>query len=100
MGSENLADESVYIVDELHYYNGLLGSHVAFIMRRLRRICAALGNSDVKFISCSATVANPEEHFKTIFGIEDVRLVDFDGSPSGMSWLYTVESSGLHVSTD
>ncbi|KAL2120492.1 hypothetical protein VTJ04DRAFT_4519 [Mycothermus thermophilus] len=71
------------VVDELHYYNGLLGSHVAFIMRRLRRICAALGNSDVKFISCSATVANPEEHFKTIFGIEDVRLVDFDGSPSG-----------------
>ncbi|KAL1836811.1 hypothetical protein VTJ49DRAFT_4627 [Mycothermus thermophilus] len=71
------------VVDELHYYNGLLGSHVAFIMRRLRRICASLGNRHVKFISCSATVANPEEHFKTIFGIEDVRLVDFDGSPSG-----------------
>ncbi|KAL2021926.1 hypothetical protein VTK56DRAFT_6345 [Thermocarpiscus australiensis] len=71
------------VVDELHYYNGLMGSHVAFIMRRLRRTCAALGNRHVKFISCSATVANPEEHFKTIFGIDDVRLVDFDGSPSG-----------------
>lgn len=70
-------------VDELHYYNGLMGSHVAFIMRRLRRTCAALGNRHVKFISCSATVANPEEHFKTIFGIDHVRLVDFDGSPSG-----------------
>ncbi|KAI0852443.1 P-loop containing nucleoside triphosphate hydrolase protein [Daldinia vernicosa] len=71
------------VVDELHYYNGLMGSHVAFIMRRLRRICAAVGNRKVKFVSCSATVANPREHFKTIFGIDDVHLVDFDGSPSG-----------------
>lgn len=71
------------VVDEIHVYNGLFGSHVAFIMRRLRRICAALGNRNIRFISCSATVANPTEHFKTIFGIEDVRLIDFDGSPSG-----------------
>ncbi|KAI9821248.1 MAG: hypothetical protein M1827_003983 [Pycnora praestabilis] len=71
------------VVDELHVYNGLFGSHVAFIMRRLRRICAAVGNRHVKFISCSATVANPEEHMKTIFGVENVKLTDFDGSPSG-----------------
>ncbi|KAI1079095.1 P-loop containing nucleoside triphosphate hydrolase protein [Whalleya microplaca] len=71
------------VVDELHYYNGLMGSHVAFIMRRLRRICAAVGNRRVKFISCSATVANPQEHFKTIFGLDDVHLIDFAGSPSG-----------------
>lgn len=71
------------VVDEIHVYNGLFGSHVAFIMRRLRRICAALGNRHIRFISCSATVANPKEHFKTIFGIENVRLTDFDGSPSG-----------------
>jgi len=49
-------------------------------MRRLRRICAAVGNSRVKFISCSATVANPLEHFRTIFGMDNVKLVDFDGS--------------------
>lgn len=71
------------VVDELHVYNGLFGSHVAFIMRRLRRICAAVGNRHIKFISCSATVANPEEHMKTIFGVKDVKLTDFDGSPSG-----------------
>ncbi|TVY35820.1 ATP-dependent helicase [Lachnellula occidentalis] len=71
------------VVDEIHVYSGLFGSHVALVMRRLRRICAAVGNSHVKFISCSATVANPEEHFKTIFGIENVRMTDFDGSPSG-----------------
>ncbi|KAF2152028.1 P-loop containing nucleoside triphosphate hydrolase protein, partial [Myriangium duriaei CBS 260.36] len=71
------------VVDELHVYNGLFGAHVALIMRRLRRICAAVGNRHVKFISCSATVANPEEHMKTIFGIDEVKLTDFDGSPSG-----------------
>lgn len=71
------------VVDELHVYNGLFGSHVAFIMRRLRRICAAVGNRHVKFVSCSATVANPEEHMKTIFGVDRIKLTDFDGSPSG-----------------
>lgn len=71
------------VVDELHVYNGLFGSHMAFIMRRLRRICAAVGNHDIKFISCSATVANPEAHMKTIFGVDQVKLTDFDGSPSG-----------------
>lgn len=71
------------VVDELHVYNGLFGAHVALIMRRLRRICAAVGNRKVKFISCSATVANPEDHMRTIFGLDDIALIDFDGSPSG-----------------
>ena len=79
----HLAETTVDLVDELHYYNGQLGSHVAFIMRRLRRVCAAVGNRRVRFISCSATVANPKEHFKTIFGVENVALIDYDGSPSG-----------------
>jgi len=71
------------VMDELHVYNGLFGAHVAFIMRRLRRVCAAVGNRKVKFISCSATVANPREHMQTVFGIEDVAVIDYDGSPSG-----------------
>lgn len=71
------------VVDELHVYNGLFGSHVAFIMRRLRRICEAYGNRHIKFITCSATIANPEEHMRTIFGIEKIRLTESDGSPSG-----------------
>ena len=71
------------VVDELHVYNGLFGSHVAFIMRRLRRICAAVGNRHVKFVSCSATVANPQEHMRTIFGLANTKVIDFDGSPSG-----------------
>jgi len=71
------------VVDELHVYNSLFGAHVALIMRRLRRVCAAVGNGHVKFISCSATVSNPEDHMKAIFGIDNVKTTDFDGSPSG-----------------
>ncbi|KAH8424565.1 ATP-dependent 3'-5' DNA helicase [Aspergillus melleus] len=78
-----LKNLKLVVVDELHVYNGLFGSHVAFIMRRLRRVCAAVGNRHVRFISCSATVANPEDHMKAVFGIDDVKLIDFDGSPSG-----------------
>jgi len=71
------------VVDELHYYGGLFGAHVALVMRRLRRICCAIGNDQVRFISCSATIANPVEHMQNLFGIDDVVLVDEDGSPSG-----------------
>ncbi|GAA5980934.1 hypothetical protein JCM11641_005489 [Rhodosporidiobolus odoratus] len=71
------------VVDELHTYSGLFGSHVAFVMRRLRRICAAVGNRHVQFVSCSATIANPAEHMRTIFGVEDILLIDEDGSPCG-----------------
>lgn len=76
------------VVDELHIYNGLFGAHVSFIMRRLRRICSALGNKTVQFVSCSATVANPKEHMQTLFGVEDVHVVTEDGSPAGRKeWL-------------
>lgn len=71
------------VVDELHVYNGLFGAHVSFIMRRLRRICAAVGNRRVQFISCSATVANPQEHMSTLFGVDNVEVITEDGSPAG-----------------
>ncbi|GAA98907.1 uncharacterized protein L969DRAFT_76721 [Mixia osmundae IAM 14324] len=77
---ENL---KLVVVDELHMYNGLFGCHVAFIMRRLRRVCAAVGNHRVMFVSCSATVSNPAEHMEAIFGITGVKVVDVDGSPTG-----------------
>lgn len=49
---------------ELHVYTGLFGSHVAFVMRRLRRLCAAVGNRrNLQFISCTATLPNAEEVF-------------------------------------
>ncbi|KAA1068597.1 hypothetical protein PGT21_019526 [Puccinia graminis f. sp. tritici] len=71
------------VVDELHIYSGLFGAHVAMIMRRLRRMCEAVGNAEVRFISCSATTINPEEHMKSLFGFDQVALVSEDGAPSG-----------------
>lgn len=69
---------------------------MAFIMRRLRRICAALGNKAVQFVSCSATVANPVGHFQTIFGIDEVILVDFDGSSTGTVSSHTPANQSNH----
>ncbi|KAF8316647.1 P-loop containing nucleoside triphosphate hydrolase protein [Clavulina sp. PMI_390] len=71
------------VVDELHYYSGLMGSHVALVMRRFRRVCTAVGNRRIRFISCSATISNPAKHMKSIFGIEDIEVVTDDGSPAG-----------------
>ncbi|KAI5481435.1 DNA/RNA helicase, DEAD/DEAH box type [Pseudohyphozyma bogoriensis] len=70
------------VVDELHTYRGLFGCHVAFVMRRLRRICAAVGNRRVQFISCSATIQNPVEHMSTVFGVENVELEHIIWNPA------------------
>ena len=53
------------VVDELHYYRGVYGSHLANIMRRLRRLCEFYG-SKPQFIACSATIANPKELAETL----------------------------------
>ncbi|KAJ3976472.1 P-loop containing nucleoside triphosphate hydrolase protein [Lentinula raphanica] len=76
----------LFVVDELHYYSGTFGSHVAQIMRRLRRVCAAIGNNHTRFVSCSATIANPLAHMVNIFGLESsqIQVVTEDGAPTGM----------------
>ncbi|KAM3578449.1 ATP-dependent 3'-5' DNA helicase [Umbelopsis sp. WA50703] len=71
------------VVDELHVYNGLFGSNVALIMRRLRRLCHMVGNYDVRFASCSATIGNAAQHMRAIFGLHHVHLVNEDGAPCG-----------------
>ncbi|MBM3449813.1 MAG: DEAD/DEAH box helicase [Armatimonadetes bacterium] len=69
------------VADELHTYRGVFGSHVANVLRRLRRICRFYG-ADPQFIACSATIANPKEHADRLTG-EDCVLVDRNGAPSG-----------------
>ncbi|MFB5663096.1 DEAD/DEAH box helicase [Alteribacillus sp. HJP-4] len=69
------------IVDELHTYRGVFGSHVANVIRRLKRIAAYYGSSPV-FISTSATIANPQELAETLTG-ETFQLINNNGSPSG-----------------
>ena len=51
----------VVVVDEIHIYRGVFGSHVANVLRRLQRLCRFYG-SDPRFICASATIANPREH--------------------------------------
>ncbi|MFP3043545.1 DEAD/DEAH box helicase [Treponema primitia] len=69
------------VIDEAHAYRGVLGSHVADVLRRLRRVCAFYG-SKPQFILCSATIANPKELAETLIG-GDVTLVDNNGAPRG-----------------
>jgi DEAD/DEAH box helicase domain-containing protein len=67
------------VVDEAHVYRGVFGSHVANVLRRLRRVAAIYG-ADPRFILTSATIANPLELAERLVGTE-FRLIDTDGAP-------------------
>ena len=69
------------VIDELHYYRGVYGSHFANLLRRLRRICEFYG-SKPRFLCCSATIANPKELAEALTG-EPFELVDRSGAPTG-----------------
>jgi DEAD/DEAH box helicase domain-containing protein len=75
------ANLAVVVIDEAHVYRGVFGSHVANVLRRLRRIAAAYG-TDPRFLLTSATIANPVELAQRLTGLDDVRLIDDDGSPA------------------
>nr|PZN39448.1 MAG: ATP-dependent helicase [Bacillota bacterium] len=69
------------VIDELHAYRGVFGSHLANVIRRLRRICRFYG-SDPVFLCASATIANPKELAERLTG-KEVHLVDQNGAPRG-----------------
>jgi DEAD/DEAH box helicase domain-containing protein len=69
------------VIDEVHAYRGVFGSHLANVVRRLQRICQHYGASP-QFICSSATIANPAEHAAAITG-KPMQLVENDGSPRG-----------------
>ncbi len=68
------------VIDELHTYRGVFGSHMTNVLRRLRRICEFYG-SKPQFICCSATIANPKDLAEKLLERE-VFLVDRSGAPS------------------
>ena len=72
---------AVVVIDEAHVYRGVFGSHVANVVRRLRRIAAAYG-TEPRFMLASATIANPAELAERLTGHENVALIDRDGAPS------------------
>ncbi len=76
---ELFANLAVVVVDEAHVYRGVFGSHVANVLRRLRRVAAAYG-TEPRFLMASATIANPLELAERLTGLEDFALIDDDGS--------------------
>jgi ATP-dependent helicase YprA (DUF1998 family) len=71
----------VVVIDEAHVYRGVFGSHIAGVIRRLLRIAAAYG-SDVRVLLASATIANPVELAERLTGLDDISLIERDGSPA------------------
>ncbi len=79
--AELFANLAIVVVNEAHVYRGVFGSHVANVLRRLRRVAAAYGTTP-RFLLTSATIANPLELAERLTGLEDVGLIDEDGSPA------------------
>jgi DEAD/DEAH box helicase domain-containing protein len=79
--AELFSNLAVVVIDEAHVYRGVFGSHVGNVLRRLRRIAAAYG-TEPRFLLTSATIANPVELAERLTGLEDVQLIDEDGSPT------------------
>lgn len=70
-----------FVIDELHYYRGVYGSHLANVIRRLKRICAFYGSNPI-FICCSATIGNPKELAESLVE-QPFECVEENGAPSG-----------------
>jgi DEAD/DEAH box helicase domain-containing protein len=74
-----LANLRYIVVDEAHVYRGVFGSHVANVLRRLRRMAAVYG-AEPQFLLASATIANPGEQARALTGLE-VSVIDRDAAP-------------------
>ena len=79
---ENLA---YVVIDEIHAYRGVFGSHLANVLRRLERICAFYGVRP-QFILCSATIGNPKEHAEALVG-RPVTAITESGAPAGEKYV-------------
>ncbi len=69
------------VIDEMHVYRGVFGSHVANVIRRLKRVCRFYG-SQPQFILTSATIGNPQDLAERLIE-KPVTMIDCDGSPHG-----------------
>jgi DEAD/DEAH box helicase domain-containing protein len=76
-----LSNLNFIILDESHSYTGVMGSHMANLLRRLNRVCEHYG-SNPQYICCTATIGNPVEHSSSLTG-KDVTLIDNDSSGQG-----------------
>lgn len=81
------------VLDEVHTYRGILGAHVACVLRRLLRICRHYGSQPV-FLCASATIANPGELTQRLLG-RPVHVIDNDGSPCGAKYFALWNPAGV-----
>jgi DEAD/DEAH box helicase domain-containing protein len=79
-GGDLLANLAFVVIDEAHVYRGVFGSHVANVLRRLRRVAAFYGTAP-RFLLTSATIANPLELAEGLTGLAGISLIDDDGAP-------------------
>jgi DEAD/DEAH box helicase domain-containing protein len=88
------------VIDELHIYRGIFGTHLAQILRRLRRMCTYYGGNPT-FVFASATIGEPQRLATELCGLP-VSLIDNDGSPHGERligvWNPPVNPDGIPVS--
>ncbi len=75
------------VIDEVHTYRGVLGSHMAQVLRRLLRVCAFWGARPT-FVFCSATVANPAELCTLLTGLEVVPILENGAAASGRHMVF------------
>jgi DEAD/DEAH box helicase domain-containing protein len=75
----------IVVVDEVHTYRGIMGSHMAQVFRRLLRICTFYG-ADPTFIFCSATISNPSQLTEQLTGLK-ARTITKSGAPMGRKHL-------------
>ena len=86
--AEFFANLRYVVIDEIHTYRGVFGSHVAQVLRRLRRVARHYG-ADPQFIACSATIANPRELAENLTGQAFTAVTD-SGAPAGGKHFYLV----------
>ncbi len=95
-----LARLKYIVIDEVHAYRGVFGSHVSAVLRRLLRLAATRG-SRPSFVLCSATIANPGEHAAALTGRDFApdQVVDFCGAPAAGRSFVLVNPSGANSTT-
>lgn len=98
------------VIDELHIYKGSFGSNVAYILRRLRRVCSLFGNDSIQFISSSATLNEAANHLGKMIGLQEDLINDnivwidesLNGSPCGtrniIGWNPDMDNGGSMIS--
>jgi DEAD/DEAH box helicase domain-containing protein len=87
----------VIVIDELHTYRGVFGSHVANVLRRLLRLCRHYGSNPI-IVCSSATIGNPAELAAQLTG-RSPRLIDRNGAPAGAKHLLLVDPPLLDPAT-